>query len=97
MSLLLRGRAVLNPARYDYELAGVEDEISVTEFHYESPFDHQEHFVLVFMVVPDKLAVDLYELYNAVVDFAGDFWAPTVAEASKAIREVDLLNHDLLL
>ena len=80
--------------RHDDELAFPDNRLVIPKLHPQRAFDHQKHFVFVFMVVPDEFALELRRLHIEVVELPDDFGAPAVGEAAELVREIDGV-HDL--
>ena len=80
MDLLFGDRSVLDASGHDEELALFQPNVAVPELHPESPLDHQEESVFVVVLVPDKLALEFYQLDVLPVQFANDLGAPVVVE-----------------
>jgi hypothetical protein len=62
LAVALGERAVLDPARNDDQLTGLDDDVPVAELHAHPARDDEEQLVLVVVVVPDELAVELDDL-----------------------------------
>jgi len=63
------------------------------ELHAEAAFHYEEHFVFVFVVMPDKFGVGLDELDHLPVEFAGDVRFVVLGNFGKLFLDVDLV-HD---
>ena len=71
---------VFDAARNDQELAFLEPDLPVAEIHPESSLHHQEHLVLVLMVVPDEFSLELDEFDKLAVELADDLRAPMIVK-----------------
>src|SRR5688500_3601416 len=78
LDLLLGDRTVLHPARHDQKIAGRELDVTVTELHAKAPTMHEEHLVLVIVVMPHELADELDELNVLAVQLADDLRRPVL-------------------
>src|SRR5215831_15494859 len=83
--------------RHDDEFAFADDRLAIAEFHPQRAFDHQKHFVLTVVVMPDKFAFELYRLHIEIIELTDDFWVPAVGEAIELFRKVDRVHDPPLL
>src|ERR1039457_7469472 len=67
---------------------------SLAHLHAQRPFHHREQLVLVVVVMPNKLAVQLHQLYVGVVYLAHDLWAVVISEQRQLLREIDLVHSN---
>src|SRR5437588_12397412 len=72
LHFFISGRAVLDAVRHDDELAFPDNRLVIPKLHPQRAFDHQKHFVFVFMVVPDEFALELRRLHIEVVELPDD-------------------------
>jgi hypothetical protein len=86
---------MLDAARHYDKLAFLDPFMTVTKLHPEAAFDHQEHFILVFMVVEDEFTLDLVELDILAVEFGGDVGLPVFGDFGELVGEVDF-GHGIL-
>ena len=85
---------VLYASRHDEHLTCFEhDGIMGTELHLQLALDAEEQFVLIFVLMPDELALELGELDLAVIDCASPAGAPALIEGIERLCDIDLLNH----
>jgi len=92
-ALLVGNGAVLGSARHDDEFPFFDPFVAIAEFHAESAFDHQEHFVLVLMMMEDELALQLVELDVLTVEFGRDVRLPVFGNLGELIGDVNLLHN----
>src|ERR1700712_5011830 len=93
LRLLVRGRTMFDAALYDHGFAGPEIDGPVTEFHAEVSFPDQKELVFGLVLMPGKLALDLYQLDLLLIQRRDRLGAPLVNEQSKLFVEVDLVGH----
>jgi hypothetical protein len=67
--------------------------MAVAEFHTEAAFYDQKHFVFVFVVMEDELALELIELYALAVQLGGDVGLPVFGNFGEFVGDVDLMRH----
>src|SRR5260370_1175569 len=75
-----RGRTVSRCARHDYELARFETQLMTTKLDHQAAAHNEKQFVLVRMMMPDKLAPELGQLDVRVVELADNLRVPEVVE-----------------
>src|SRR6516164_559431 len=92
LRLFVGYRKMLHAARDDDEFAWTYDFLVIAEFHAHAAFNHQEHFVLVVVMMPDELPLKTHGLDVAVVDFAQDLGAPVLFKLRKFLGDVDGLH-----
>jgi hypothetical protein len=63
---------VLDATGNDDELAFFDPFVTVAEFHAEAAFHHEEHFVLVFVMMKNEFALEFVELDGLAVEFGSD-------------------------
>src|ERR1700683_3149812 len=71
-AFFIRHGTVFHSAWHYYELAFFDPFMAVAKLHAEASFDHQEHLVLVLVVVKYEPAVELDELDVLSVELGGD-------------------------
>ena len=86
MDLILGNWAMLDAPGHDQKLPFLQPYVAVTELHAEAPVDHQEKFVFVVMLMPDKLALEFYQLDVLPVQLTNDLRAPVVVEEGELLR-----------
>ena len=91
----LGDRPVFDATGNNQNLSLFEPDMPIPELHAKPAFDDEEKFVLVVMVVPDKLTEYFGQLHVLAVEFADDLRLPLVAELRQLRCEVHLL-HDWL-
>src|SRR6266852_4396925 len=83
---------MFDAARNDDELPFLDGHAPVPQLHREPALVNQEEFVLVLVPVPDKRALELYELHLMPVEFTNDLRLPMRSEEGELLRQVDLLH-----
>jgi hypothetical protein len=86
---------VLYAARHDDKLALFDPFRAIAKFHAETAFDHQEHFVFVLVMMKDKFAFELVELYILAIELGGDVGLPVFGDLRKLLGDVDF-GHKIL-
>ena len=76
---------------YD-EFAFFNPDVPIAEFHAESAFDDQKHFVLVFVVMEDELTLQLVQLDVLAVQFSSDVRLPVFVDLGKFLCEIDFVH-----
>jgi hypothetical protein len=94
MNFLVGDREMLDTARNNDKFAFAHDGFAVAEFHAQRAFDHQEEFVLVFMVMPDKLTLEFDGFDMALVYFTDDSRIPAVGKAAELFTQIDGFHGD---
>src|SRR5690349_8986982 len=84
---------MLNAARDDDEVTGIQLDLAVAQFDDERAFVHQEQLVFVFMLVPNKFAFDLGDFDLGVIHRSDNFRGPLISETSQLLREIDFTDH----
>jgi hypothetical protein len=84
---------MLDAARDDQELSGLELDYAVAQFHAEPAFDHEEEFILALVLMPDEFAVQLGELHLAIIDVADDPRRPDIGELRQFVGRNNLGQH----
>jgi hypothetical protein len=74
------------------ELAFPRAEILIAQADCQLAFDYHEKLVFGFVIVPDKIALQLDQLDVAVVEFANDLGMPTLLEQGEFLGRIDYLN-----
>src|SRR5271166_3184340 len=88
-ALFFRYRTVLHAARHHDELAVLDPFMAVTKLHTEAAFHHQEHFVLIFMMMKDEFAFELVELDILAIELGGDVGLPKFGDPGKFFGNVN--------
>src|SRR5262249_32568395 len=83
---------MLGIARDDDELPFLDGHTPISKLHRESALVNEEEFVIVFVPVPDKRAVELDELHEVSVHFPNDLRVPMGREQGELLRQVDLIH-----
>jgi hypothetical protein len=52
-------------------------------------FHHDERLIGIFVVVPNKVTLQLHDLELVVVHFGDDLWLPLLVEQPELLAEVD--------
>jgi len=81
---------MLDAPGHDQKLPFLQPYVAVTELHAEAPVDHQEKFIFVVMLMPDKLALEFYQLDMLPVQLTHDLRAPVVVEEGELFTQVHL-------
>jgi hypothetical protein len=92
LNLILRFRAMLNPARHNDQLALVQCDRSVPEVHGEPTTHHEEEFILSFMMMPDKGTLELDQFHVLPVQGTDDLRIPMRCKRGKLLGQADLLH-----
>src|SRR5215475_296434 len=87
---------MFNAVGHDDELALSYDCLAVAEFHPQRALDHEEHFILMVVVMPNEFTLEPCGLHVKIVQLTDDFGAPAVGEAAELFREIDRV-HELTL
>ena len=90
MNFLFRYRAMLDAPGHDEELALFQPDVAIPEFHPESPLDDKEEFIFVVVLVPDKLALEFYQLDVLPVQLPDDPGALVIVEEGELLTQVHL-------
>jgi hypothetical protein len=88
---------MLDTARNNDKFAFTHHGFAVAELHAQRAFDHEEEFVLVFMVMPDKLTLEFDGFDMALVYFTDDSRIPAVGKAAELFAQIDGFHDDGLL
>ena len=94
MSLFFRAGQVLGPARNDDKFSGTDLHFSLdTVFEIAHPkltLHHEEQLIFIIVMMPDKLALQLHDLYVRVVDLRPRFSASSIRRIARAFRRDSL-------
>jgi hypothetical protein len=74
------------------ELAFANPFMVVAKFHPEAAFDYEEHFVFVFVMVEDELALEFVELDGLAVELGSDVGFPVFVDFGKFFGDVDFVH-----
>src|SRR4051812_2512422 len=85
---------MLDAPGHDQELALLQPDVPVPEFHPEATPDHQEELVLVLVVVPDELAQELDQLDVLAVQVPDDLRTPALVEPRELLAEIHLVHAE---
>ena len=85
---------VLDSAGDHQKLAFFNPHVTVTQLHTEAAFDHQKHFVFIFVVMEDELTFQLVEFYELAVEFGGDVGLLVFRNVGKLLGDVYFF-HDV--
>src|SRR4051794_30792984 len=91
--LLVRLRAVLDAARDDEELAGLEHDVAVAELDHQAAGDDEEELVGLVVLVPDELTLRLDHDQLVVVHVADDGGLVFAPEQGELLGEIDSVVH----
>jgi len=64
-----------------------------THLHEETSFDHEKEFILLVMVMPDKLSFDFDNLNRKLIQFSNYLRVLVVGEESKFLHQIDLFHE----
>src|SRR5579859_1896668 len=78
LCFLFCDRQMLDAARNDHKLSRVQMYLAIAQFDKQVSGDDQEEFVLLFMMMPDKLALQFDELDMRIVQLAHNFRTPRI-------------------
>src|SRR6266566_7084946 len=86
--------AMLHAAGDDNELAFLDPLVAfaesfVAKLHAEAAFDHEKHFVLVVMMMPDEWRIELHEFDHLAVEFGGDVRLVALRNLAEFFSDVD--------
>jgi hypothetical protein len=76
--------------------------VAVPELHPKAAFDHQKHFVFIFVMVKNKIALDLVELDVLSIQLGRDIGLPVFGDLRKLFGQIyffhknNSLSSDLL-
>ncbi len=85
-------RPMFDAVRDDDELTLVETDDAVAQVQFETAGDDQEHFVLVFVMVPVEGALKFDQFDLLAVKFAGDARLPVMVDVGEFFRQVDFVH-----
>ena|SRR5205809_4174918 len=80
-------RAMLDTARDDAKLARLQIQTAVAKLNCHLAAPDQEHFILMFMLVPRKDSDELDELDFLAVQLGNDLWSPMFVDQGKLLVE----------
>jgi hypothetical protein len=83
---------VFHSAGDNDELAFADPFMVVAEFHAKAAFDYEEHFVFVFVVVEDELALEFVELDGLAVELGSDVGLPVFGDFREFFGDVDFVH-----
>ncbi len=87
-AFLVRHRLMLDAAWNNDELAFFDPLVTVAEFHPEPSFHNKKHFIFVFVMVKDELALELVELYVLSVELGADVGLPVFGDLREFFGDV---------
>src|ERR1700678_2563644 len=70
--------------------------LPVEELHAESAFHHEEHFIFIVVMMKNKLALGLHQLYHLSVELARDVRLVVFRNLGKLFSDVDF-SHEFNL
>jgi len=70
--------------------------VTVAKFHPEAAFHDQKHFVLIFVMVKDELALELVELHMLSVELGADVGFQLFSDFREFFGDVDFGHDDLV-
>ena len=80
---MLCDRTMLDAARNDYKFAGVQVYLAITQLDKQVSGNNQEELILLFMMMPDKFALQFDELDMRIVQIAYNFRTPGIVKLRK--------------
>ncbi len=86
---------VLDSARDHDELTLFELNGLVAELDAETSFYHEEHFVFIFVVMPDEFAFQFVELHQLSIEFTSDVGLPVFVDLGEFVGDVDYIHDGL--
>src|SRR5437667_11508427 len=66
----------------------------VAELHAEPSLHHQKHFVFIVVVMPNELALELNQLDELSIEFAGNVWLPVLVDEGEFVGKVHSGGHN---
>jgi hypothetical protein len=97
MNFLVGDGEMLDTARNNDEFAFAHDGFAVAELHAQRAFDHKEEFVLVLMVMPDKLTLEFDGFDMTIIYFADDPGIAVIGKMAELFTQIDGFHDDGLL
>lgn len=94
--LLSRG-LVLDSTRNDKHLPFSQQDVSVSQLELEISFDDQKKLVLVFVLMPYKLALYFRELYVLTIELSDDLGGPIVVNLRELLGQICFIYQDSLI
>jgi hypothetical protein len=79
---------MFDAAGHDQQLAFFQPNLPVTKIHAEASLNDQEKLVLMFMVMPDELALKLDQFDLLTIQFANDPGVPVVVELGEFLLDI---------
>src|SRR6516165_1148711 len=86
---------MFHAAWHDEELAFFKPDVLVAQLHAEAALYNKKHLVLVFVMVPNKLAFELVELDALAVQFGCDVGFPEFGDLRELISDIDFFHEGL--
>src|SRR5229473_3891837 len=86
---------MIDATRHYDKLALLDPLVPVAEIHAEAPLHHQEHLVLVLMMVKYELAHGLHQLDVLSVEFTHYMWFPAFGNFREFFGNIDLVHNYL--
>jgi len=62
---------------------------AVAKIDTQIPFDDDERLISIFMMMPDKVSLQLHNLEMVIVHFSDHFWLPSLMEQAKLLHKAD--------
>lgn len=88
MNFLIRHRHMLDAAGHDDEFAFANNGVAIAEAHPQRALDDEKQFVFVFVVMPDKFALQFHGLHVAVVYRTNNAGTAIILELPEFLREI---------
>lgn len=96
MNFIVRNGHVLNTAGNNDEFSFPNCHLPVPELHQKRSLDHEKELVFVFVVMPDKLALELHQFHKRIVQLSDDLRRPVVGEEGKFMGKIDGMDHGMM-
>jgi GNAT superfamily N-acetyltransferase len=93
LSLFIRAGPMFDAAWHDDAISRHHGNDAIPEFDAKHALPDHEKLVLVFMGVPGKFALHLYELYLLAVQSSYDFGTPMLREQGEFLVQIDFFRH----
>lgn len=94
MHFIFSHGAVLYPTWNDDKFTFIDGHGSVSEKHIERTGNHEKKFILIFMRMPNKLALEFCQFHMLPVEFTNDLGVPVSVECEKLLFDVNYFGHD---
>ena len=84
---------MLCSTRDDHKFAWRQFDDFVAKFKAKITLISHEHFIVRFVLVPRKFALEFNDFYTLAVKFANEFWPPMLIDQLKFFTEVHFIIH----